>query len=419
MITQFLPFLLFGGGLLIGALSVYLFFFPQLVRLKHEHSQLEQQDERFRLLALDVMKASQEQLLILANEKMQQGHATNTNEMEKRQTAIGALVDPVNKTLAAMDEKLKALEEARLGAYSELRAQLHLLAQDQNKLRTDTASLVQALKSSSVRGQWGELQLKRCLDMAGLQEGVHYTAQVHHEGDEGNRLRPDVIINLPGGKKLVIDAKAPMTAYLEAHADGIDETTQKMHLANHARALRDHIRALSQKSYWQGLDTPEFVILFLPGESYFSAALQADPTLLEAGVEQKVIPASPTTLISLCKAVMYGWKQEKMADSARAIAALGQELYKRLGSFTGHLESVGSKLEGTIKSYNAAVGSMERMVMPSARRFKDYGVGHDGKELPELRLIETSPIMPTPNEMMSDMVDTMANDIADIRKTAD
>lgn len=414
MMTEFLPFLLFGGGLLLGGLIAYLFFFPQLVRLKEANAHAGKNEDAFRVIAQDVLKASQEQLLLLANEKLQQGQAAHVSEVEKRQAAIGALVDPVTKTLSAMDEKIKALEEARVSAYSELRTQLQLLATDQTKLRTDTASLVQALKNSSARGQWGELQLKRCLDMAGLQEGVHYTMQAHHTGDEGNRLRPDVIINLPGGKQLVIDAKAPMSAYLAAFAEGVDEDTQKHHLQQHAAALRAHIKALSAKTYWQGLESPEFVILFLPGESYFSAALQADPGLLEAGVEQRVIPASPTTLISLCKAVMYGWKQEKMADSARAIAALGQELYKRLSTFSSHLDGVGGKLEGAVKSYNAAVGSLERMVMPSARKFKELGVDQGDRDIPVLRLIET-----TASSVAAPEVPLPEIDVEELRKLAE
>lgn len=386
--------LLFAGGLAAGAMIVALFLYPRLVRLRAENSYLAQHDESFRAIAQDVMKASQEQLLLLTQEKLNTGQQAAAHELEKRQTAIGALVDPVQKTLTAMDEKLKQLEEARLSAYSELRTQLGLLAQDQGKLRAETLSLAQALKSTGTRGQWGEIQLKRCLDMAGLQQGVHYDMQATQTGDEGQKQRPDVIIHLPGGKNLIIDAKVPMAAYLAAFADGVEEAQQKQHLAAHARALRDHIKALSQKAYWDTLDSPEFVILFLPGESYFSAALQADPHLLEAGVEQRVIPASPTTLISLCKAVMYGWKQEKMADNARHIAELGQDLYKRLTSFTGHLDKMGDRLEGAVKSYNDTIGSLERMVLPQARKFKELGADKGDTEIPYLKVIESLPRPP-------------------------
>ncbi len=394
MTGDMMQLLFFIGGAAIGAAAVYLLLYPRLVRLRAENTYLSQHDDSFRAIAQDVMKASQEHLLTLASEKIQSGQQTAAHELDKRQTAISALVDPVQKTLAAMDEKLQQLETARLSAYTELRTQLGLLAQDQGRLRHETISLSQALKSTGPRGQWGEIQLKRCLDMAGLQQGVHYDMQVGQTGGAGQALRPDVIIHLPGGKNLIIDAKAPMNAYLAAFADGVDEAQQKQHLAQHARALREHIKALSQKSYWETLDSPEFVILFLPGESYFSAALQADPHLLEAGVEQRVIPASPTTLISLCKSVMYGWKQEKMADNARHIGALGQELYKRLMTFTGHLDKMGDRLEGAVKSYNETIGSLERMVLPQARKFKELGVDKGDADIPFLRVVEALPRPP-------------------------
>ena len=221
--------------------------------------------------------------------------------------------------------------------------------------------------------------------MAGMVEGVHFHQQVSVGG-----ARPDVVIELPGQKQIIIDSKAPIDAYLNAFKDDLSENERMGHLDAHARHVKDHLKKLGAKSYWESFDSPEFVIMFLPGESYFSAALERDPSLIEAGVEQKVIPASPTTLISLCKAVMYGWSQEKLADSAREISELGQELYKRVSVFGGHMDNVGKGLERAITSYNQAIGSLESNVLPQARRFKDYNVAQGSKDIDPVKLVETT-----------------------------
>ena len=377
-----------GGA--VGFLLAAIIFMRWVLRLEREKaqaiSQLDNMGKSFDGLAQEALRKSSEQFLQLAQEKMSQAQNNSSHDLEKRQKAISDLIDPVNKTLNLMDEKLGQLEKARMTAYTELKTQISGMNEDQAKLRQETSSLVQALRSPSARGQWGEMQLKRCLEMAGLVEGVHFHQQVSVDG-----ARPDVVIELPGNKQIIIDAKAPIDAYLNAFKEGISERERDEQLDAHARHVKDHLKKLGAKSYWEKFDSPEFVIMFLPGESYFSAALERNPSLIEAGVEQKVIPASPTTLISLCKAVMYGWSQEKLADSAREISDLGQELYKRISVFGGHMDNVGKGLEKAIGSYNQAIGSLESNVLPQARRFKDYQVASGNKDIETIKLVETTP----------------------------
>ena len=232
--------------------------------------------------------------------------------------------------------------------------------------------------------------------MAGLVEGVHFDQQVSVDSQ-----RPDVVVRLPGGKNIVIDSKAPIEAYLDSLKDGISEKDRFTQLDRHARHVRDHIKALGSKSYWEKFDTPEFVVMFLPGESYYSAALERDPALLEAGVDQKVIPATPTTLISLLKAVAYGWRQEKLAQNAQEISDLGRDLYKRLSTYGGHMQRVGKGLAGAIGSYNDAVGSLERSVLPAARRFQNLqGIGNED-DLPDLDALDLNPRQLTAPELLA------------------
>ena len=330
----------------------------------------------FKAMSLEALNASRENFLALAQEKFSQ---LQTNA----QTSIKDVVTPVEKSLKTMDEKIALLERERHNAYGELREHLKTMKLDQEKLRGETSSLVQALRSPSTRGQWGEMQLKRTLEMAGLIEGVHFKQQVSVDN-----IRPDVVVFLPGGKNIVIDSKAPIDAYLDALKEGASEQDRATALDRHARHVRDHIKALGSKSYWEKFETPEFVVMFLPGESYYSAALERDPALLEAGVDQKVIPATPTTLISLLKAVAYGWQQEKLHENAQKIATLGRDLYKRLSTFGNHMQKVGKGLSGAINSYNDAVGSLERSVLPSARRFQELqGIGNED-DLPELDALD-------------------------------
>jgi DNA recombination protein RmuC len=263
------------------------------------------------------------------------------------------------------------------------------LAGAQRQLQSETANLVRALRAPTVRGRWGEIQLRRVVEMAGMLEHCDFVEQASVDTDEG-RLRPDLLVRLPGGKTVIVDAKAPLAAYLDS-LEAVDDPTREARLREHARQVREHVNRLGNKAYWAQLEpTPEFVLMFLPGESFFGAALQHDPGLIEFGVEQHVIPASPLTLIALLRAVAYGWRQERIAEGARRISDLGRSLHDRLRIFVAHLADVGKGLDRAVAGYNSAVASLERRVLVAARRFKELGAAAS-EDLPELPLIETTP----------------------------
>ena len=359
--------------------------------LERRNASLEELDSRFNEISQNALRQSNEQFMQIAQEKLKQAQSHGLNDLSKREEAIKNMVDPMNKALEKLDQKIQSLEKARVSAYSELRQQLSHMTNDQDKLRKETASLVQALRTPSSRGQWGEMQLKRCLEMAGMQEGVHYETQVSARSEEHGNQRPDILVKLSGGQSIIIDAKAPIESYLNAFQDDISEQERDSYLHKHARLVKDHLKHLGSKNYWKQFDTPEFVVMFLPGESYFSAALEKDPALIEYGVDQKVIPATPTTLISMLKAVMYGWRQEQLAENAREISEQGAELYRRVTTFANHMEGVGKGLNTALNKYNDAVGSLERSVLPGARKLKDMHVQVDSKHIPDLEQIETMP----------------------------
>ncbi len=261
------------------------------------------------------------------------------------------------------------------------------LAESQERLQSETRNLVTALRSPATRGRWGEMQLRRVVEMAGMLEHCDFEEQVQTEGDEG-RLRPDMVVHLPGAKRVVVDAKVPMQAFLDA-TDATDEPSRKTHLVSHARQLRAHIDALSKKSYWQQFDdSPEFVVAFIPGDPLLAAALEHDSSLLEHAVTNHVLLATPTTLIGLLRAVAYGWQQDALAENAREVQQIGRELYKRLATFGEHMARTGRSLSGAVDAYNKAVGSLERNVMPQARRFQELGVGGSDKDVPMLDQVD-------------------------------
>lgn len=343
--------------------------------------------DSFKALSSEALKSNNEAFLQLARGSFEKLKDVAAGDLELKRQAVDALVKPIRDSLAQVDHKLGEMERLRIGAYSALDEQLKALVSDHlPRLHGETANLVKALRRPEARGRWGEMQLKRVVEMAGMQERCDFDEQVNVTTEAG-RLRPDMIVHLPGGRRIVVDAKTPLDAYMSAMAaEGEDEKHRL--LGEHARQLRTHIEQLSRKEYLAQFDpTPEFVVLFVPGEAFFSAALIAEPGLIDYGTERRVIPASPTTLIALLKAVAYGWRQESMAKNAQEIADLGRDLHRRVGKLGEHWARVGTQLDRAVDAYNKSVGTLERQVLPQARKFRDLGVT-GGDELPELVPVE-------------------------------
>jgi DNA recombination protein RmuC len=347
--------------------------------------------DTFKALSADALRVSSEQFLQLAKSSLATQTEEAKGEIEQRKAAIENLVKPVAESLGKFESRIGDIEKAREGAYAELKEQVRALGEGQLGLQRETASLVKALRQPTGRGQWGEMQLRRVVELAGMQEHCDFETQHTATTDEGKRLRPDLVVRLPGGKSIVVDSKTPMDGYLDA-LEATEEIQREEALQRHARQVRTHIQQLSSKNYTaQFAHAPEFTVLFLPSESFFSAALQSDPGLIERGVDQGVILATPTTLIALLRAVAYGWRQEAIAENAREISQLGRMLHERLGKLAEHFGKLGRSLGNAVENYNSAVGSFETRVLTTARKFEELKASPEGVTLANLEPVGSVP----------------------------
>ena len=346
---------------------------------------------QFTALSSEALQKNNAAFLHLANQTLEKFQEGARNDLEKRQVAIDQLVKPVRETLQRFDTKIGEIEKSRVEAYGGLTQQVRGLAEAQVTLQREASNLVKALGSPRIRGRWGELQLRRVVELAGMLEHCDFLEQAHVATEDG-ALRPDVVVKLPGNKSLVIDAKTPMDAYLRA-LEAPTEPERRALLADHARNIREHMKLLGAKSYWKQFQpAPEFVVLFVPGESFFSAALEFEPDLIDRQIDENhVIPASPTTLIALLRAAAYGWRQESLAENAQKISELGRVLYERVQTMSEHFGRVGSSLKGAVENYNKAVGSLESRVLVSARELRKLKVTDAIDEIETPNQVEVAP----------------------------
>ena len=400
-----------AAGLLIGALITWAILRNRRIRLEEYNRLLETrvkdqealQAERdaaydaanaklanaFSDLANKSLQSNSETFLRLARENLGAHQERAKRELGEREQAVENLVRPIREALKQSQQQIAELEKSRSEAYGSIRAQLESMQTSQQSLAQETQNLVKALRRPEVRGRWGEITLKRLVELAGMVEHCDFYEQVHTSADE-RFIRPDMVVRMPDNRELVVDVKTPLDAYLEA-VEAKDDAQRELGLKRHARNVREHIRKLSSKAYWEQFSqSPEFVILFIPGDQFLSAALNEEPDLIENALSQHIILATPTSFVALLKAVAYGWRQLALADNAEEIRRLAEDLYGRLGTFVGHLGRVGKQLQSRVENYNRAVGSLERKVLPGARKFVELGI-HPKKELETIEPIESLP----------------------------
>ena len=345
--------------------------------------------EAFAEISNRSLRDNSDTFLKLAEQNLGTHQEKAKRELSEREKAVEELVKPIRDALDASRRQISELEKSRSEAYGSIRSQLETMQLDQKSLTQETQNLVKALRRPEVRGQWGEITLRRLVELAGMVEHCDFVEQVHVVGDD-KAIRPDMIVNMPDKRQLVVDVKTPLDAYLAA-AEAPDDAQRKLGLERHAKNVRAHIRMLSSKAYWKQFEeSPEFVILFIPGDQFLSAALAEEPDLIEYALSQQIILATPTSFVALLKAVAYGWRQLALADNAKEIRILAEDLYGRLGTFVKHMNRVGRQLASSVENYNKAVGSLERNVLPGARKFTELGV-HSGKDIEKLESLEPVP----------------------------
>jgi len=357
-------------------------------------------EETFKALSIDALKSNSEEFIRLAKSTMETFQETAKGDLTERQTAIQNLVQPMRENLEKYQELIQSISKERTAQYTSLQDQVKSLLQSEESLKSETGKLVNALSAPQVRGNWGELTLRRVAELAGMVERCDFVEQESIDSERG-RLRPDMIVNLPNNRRIVVDAKAPLKAYLEAH-ECVDDKERAAKLENFAKHVKGHINQLSRKEYWDQFDdAPEFVVLFLPGEQFLGAALAVEPGLQEIAFRQNIVLAQPATLVSLLKAVAYGWRQEALTENAKHISELGKELYERISTLVEHFEAVGKNLDRSIDAYNRAVGSLNTRVAVSARKFAELGISSP-KEISDIGKIErvTREITPIGTELM-------------------
>ena len=342
-------------------------------KIAHISQAREQLSEAFSSLAGKALSHNSSEFLKLAQENLKQFQLTAHNELEKKEKSISDLVSPIREALNKTEKQIREMENDRKQSYGSLKQHLESMAQSQTQLQMETRNLVTALRRPEVRGQWGEMTLKRLAELAGMVEHCDFFEQEYVDTDDG-RLRPDMIIRMPDKREIVVDVKTPLDAYLNA-VEATDDKAREEHLKHHTRKVRERIRELSAKSYWNQFErAPDFVVLFIPGDQFLSAALERDPAILEDAMSQQIILATPSSLVALLRAIAFGWRQEALAENADRIRDMGEALYERLAGFSSHLLKLGNSLGSSVENFTKVVGSFDSRNLPSERRFKEMGM---------------------------------------------